>query len=239
VVGIIVLLVKHFGLADDIMRVLKATVGVVWGFIKATIGTVVKLVVGYFKLWIAAIGFVVKAVSAIAGVVGRAFAAVYNAIKNWLGAAARFITGFWAAEIRFFAGLGGKLARAGGKMWGWLVDGAKAAVNLVVGVINRMIQALNAVQIHVHINPPGPGQIDFDWSGLGIPYVPSLMYGGTVARTGLAVVHEGERFSGVGGGWGAVNVYVSGSVIAEHDLAEAVQKALLKSKRRSGVLGLS
>jgi hypothetical protein len=36
-----------------------------------------------------------------------------------------------------------------------------------------------------------------------------------------------------------VNVYVSGSVIAEHDLAEAVQKALLRSKRRSGALGLA
>jgi hypothetical protein len=53
-------------------------------------------------------------------------------------------------------------------------------------------------------------------------------------------VHEGERFSGVGKDFGGtVNVYVQGSVISEHDLAETVQKVLLRSKRRSGALGLA
>jgi hypothetical protein len=58
-------------------------------------------------------------------------------------------------------------------------------------------------------------------------------------KTGLAMVHEGERFSGVGGNWGNVTVNVYGSVMTEHDLAESIQKALLKTKRRSGALGLA
>jgi hypothetical protein len=54
------------------------------------------------------------------------------------------------------------------------------------------------------------------------------------------VVHEGERFSGAGGGgWGNVTVNVYGSVQTEKDLAASIQKALLRDKRRSGSLGLA
>ena len=241
VIAIIVILVKHFHLADNIMNVLKKTVDVVWGFIKAYVGLVVKLVIGYMKLWIAAIGLVVRVVMALVGVVSRAFQNVYGTISQWLGKAGNFIRNTWDGIVRFFAGIGGKLARAGKGMWDFLWNGFKAVINLVIGGWNQLIHLIDALQIHIHLNPPGPGSIDFDWSGLGIPPIPTLAKGGQVMRTGLALVHEGERFSGIGNGdWGSTtNVYVAGSVISEHDLAETVQKALLRSKRRSGALGLA
>lgn len=44
---------------------------------------------------------------------------------------------------------------------------------------------------------------------MGLP-VPTAQYGGTVERTGLAVIHKGETFSGVSGGKLEVNVNYSG-----------------------------
>jgi len=234
-----VLLVKHFHLADNIMNVLRATASAVWGAIKTVVGLVVKAVVGYIKLWIAAITFVIRVTTSLVGIVSRAFSAVVNTIRNSLSSAATFIHNVWDGIVRFVSGLGSRLARGARNIWNWITEGIKAQVNIAIGIINWLIRAIDALQIHVHIDPPGPGSINFDWSGFNLPEIPTLAKGGMVLRTGLAVVHEGESFSGVGGGLGGtVNVYVAGSVIAEHDLAATVQKALLRSKKRSGPLGL-
>jgi hypothetical protein len=238
-IAIIAVLIRHFHLTDDIMNVLKKTFAVVWTVIKAVVSTAIKLIVFQIKIWIAVIGAVIKVIATVAPAVGRAFMAAFNFVKEWLGKIIQINLQIWTSIIRFFASLGGKLARAGRGMWDWIWDGLKGVINLVISGINSMISAINAIQIHVHMNPPGPGQIDFDWSGTSIPSVPTLQSGGMVTRTGMALVHEGERFSGVGGGWGPVNITVNGSVISEHDLAETVQKVLLRSKRRSGDLGLA
>jgi len=141
--------------------------------------------------------------------------------------------------VDFFRHLPSRLAAAGSKMWDWIVSSLKAAVNAVIGLLNGLISHINAFQIHVHIDPPGPGNINFDWGGLGIPPIPSLQYGGIVARTGLALVHEGERFSGVqSAGWGDVTVNVAGSVVTERDLVDAIHRGLLKKQRRTGTLGI-
>ncbi len=234
----IVLLVKHFGLADDIMRVLKATVGVVWGAIKAVVGFVVKAVVGYVKLWINVIQFVIRIVGTLAGIVGRAFMAVFNTVKTWLSRAGDFIRNLWDGIVRFVSGLGSRLARGARGMWDWISSGIKSAVNLAIGALNWLIRAINSA-LDIHVDLPGPLP-DVNFNGPNIPTIPTLDTGGLVAKTGLALVHKGERFSGVGGGFGTtVNVYVQGSVISEHDLADTVQRALVRRKKRSGALGLS
>jgi hypothetical protein len=139
----------------------------------------------------------------------------------------------------FFHHLPSRLAAAGAGMWDWLVQTLASAVNSVTGLINGMIDSINSFQIHVHQGLGPLPDVNVDWGGLGIPHIPSLAVGGQVMKTGLAMVHEGERFSGVGGNWGNVTVNVYGSVMTEHDLAESIQKALLKTKRRSGALGLA
>jgi hypothetical protein len=175
-IAVIVLLVRHFHLASKVMDALKKTVSVVWGFIQAYVRTVVGLVVGYIKIWIA----IIQTVGHVAADVGHGIISVFGKV------------------VSFFRGLPGVLARAGAGMWDWIVDTLRNAVNAVVGLLNTVIDHINAFQIHVHIDPPGPGSVNFDWSGLGIPHIPSLATGGLVGRTGLAVVHEGERWSGVG-----------------------------------------
>lgn len=118
-------------------------------------------------------------------------------------------------------------------VWDGIKETVRNAANFVIGILNDIIGGINQV-IGAINHLPGP-----DIGTVGT--IGTLQQGGYVAKTGLAVVHEGERFSGVGGGgWGqTVNVYVQGSVIAERDIAEAVQVALLRHKKRSGALGLS
>jgi hypothetical protein len=58
----------------------------------------------------------------------------------------------------------------------------------------------------------------------------------------LAVVHGGETVTPPGGGSGGsnVNVYVSGSVVTENQLVDAIQRGLNRQYRRgTGLLGTS
>lgn len=85
--------------------------------------------------------------------------------------------------------------------------------SLIKAPINAVIDGINAVQVHIHLNLPGPiPDLNFDWGGLGLPH---LAQGGRVrARPGgvLAVLGEaGEDeyvipASRVHGGWGATNI---------------------------------
>ncbi|HEY7009083.1 MAG TPA: hypothetical protein VH395_09095 [Jatrophihabitantaceae bacterium] len=78
--------------------------------------------------------------------------------------------------------------------------------NALKGPLNTIIRAWNRLGIpgfSVSINMPGPiPDISFHWGGIDLPNIPELVRGGTVMRTGLALVHEGEAFSGVGRNFG-------------------------------------
>jgi hypothetical protein len=62
---------------------------------------------------------------------------------------------------------------------------------------------------------------------------------GPIGQPVPVIAHGGEAFAGVGGGFGTtVNVYISGSVVAERDLAETIREQLLKLKGRNVRTGL-
>jgi hypothetical protein len=61
---------------------------------------------------------------------------------------------------------------------------------------------------------------------------------GPIGQPVPIIAHGGEAFAGVGAGFGNVNVYVSGSVIAEDDLVDRIRKALLDLKGRNVDTGL-
>jgi hypothetical protein len=77
--------------------------------------------------------------------------------------------------------------------------------------------------------------------------VPKLDSGGTIMRTGLAVVHRGETYSGVGaarrplggGGDTTIHVTVNGWVGNDQQIAARIRTELIRTGRRSGgnVLG--
>lgn len=117
-------------------------------------------------------------------------APIFDGIKT----AVDNVTGWFDGLVWFVAGLPGRMAAATTGLWNWISEGFKAAVNIVVGLFNHLIDLVNDFQVHIHIDPPGPGSIDFDWNGLGIPRIPEFASGGLVPGTGpqLAIVHGGE-----------------------------------------------
>lgn len=81
---------------------------------------------------------------------------------------------------------------------GGVTGTVRSAINTVIGLVNGMIRAIDAVQVHVHLHPPDPlPSIDFDWNGVGIRQLPYLHAGGVVPGTPgsdvLAVLQAGER----------------------------------------------
>jgi hypothetical protein len=66
---------------------------------------------------------------------------------------------------------------------------------------------------------------------------PELQHGGEVMRTGLALVHEGEVFSGVGNSMGGLTVIINGDVTGE-EVVRKVRDGLLKLKARNATTGL-
>jgi hypothetical protein len=71
-------------------------------------------------------------------------------------------------------------------MWSWITSTFKAAINAVISGWNRLSFRIPSVSI------PGWGQI-FGGMTLRVPSIPYLNVGGDITRTGLAVVHTGER----------------------------------------------
>ena len=108
-----------------------------------------------------------------------------------------------------------------GQVFGAVAGTVKSAINTVIGLINGMIRAIDAVQIHVHLNPPSPlPSIDFDWNGVGLHQLPYLHSGGIVPGTPgadvLAILQAGERVlprGATGGGQPSVVVNIYGGLI--------------------------
>ena len=123
-----------------------------------------------------------------------------------------------------------------GKVFGSVTGAVKSAINTVIGLINGMIRAIDAVQIHVHVNPPSPlPSIDFDWNGVGIRQLPYLHAGGVVPGTPgsdvLAVLQAGERVVARGAAGGpTVVVNINGGLI-DGPTIDALTNALARRLR--------
>lgn len=67
-----------------------------------------------------------------------------------------------------------------------IVGGVKA-------VVNGVVDAINAVQIHLHFDPAGRfgPSVDFDWNGLGIPHLAGGAFVRGTTRGTLAVIGDG------------------------------------------------
>ena len=88
--------------------------------------------------------------------------------------------------VKFVTGLGGKIGSAAKGMWDGLVDGLRAAVNV-------MIRLWNAIDFGIHLRVPDwvpfIGGRSFDVDDV-IPDLPYLAKGGMVDTAGLAVVGD-------------------------------------------------
>jgi hypothetical protein len=150
------------------------------------LGFLIKIIAKVIE-WVAR--FIARAVRVGTEVV-KGFIQLYQGVANWIGRTVAFVTDKWNRIVDFFRGIGRKLAAAGRGMWDWLSAGVKAAVNTVIGWLNAAIDFINKFQVHIHINPPGPGSINFDWNGPQIPHIPTLARGGITMGPTLALIGD-------------------------------------------------
>jgi len=174
------------------------------------------------------VGFVSRVAATLAGIM----AGVVYAIRWPIDAATamvRWVTDQFQSLLDFLSGL---VDRVSGFMGG-VVDAFK-------GPLNAVIRAWNGVQFTVPSVDVGP--VHFGGQTIGVPHIPELARGGQVLRTGLALVHEGEQFLGVGrslGGGTVINVTVTHTGLGAD--SPALQRDLVAALRgyvgRNGPLG--
>lgn len=119
----------------------------------------------------------------------------------------------------------------GGAIFNTFKDGIKTSINGIIGFFNRFISgteriinaladATNALADAINAIP---GVSLPHVPTISLPRIPKLEHGGEVLRTGLAVVHEGERFSRGGG-----DIIITGPIT----VVASNPRALLDALRR-------
>ncbi|KKM65975.1 hypothetical protein LCGC14_1485830, partial [marine sediment metagenome] len=161
---------------------------------------------------------------------------VWDLVKGaFTGAKDGMVGAFNDAKDGILTALGNLWTGIAGKMSG-IAGAVKFGMNTMISLfergINAVIGAWNALEFGMS-DPTGvlsklglPSNISIGTPNLPLVNLPRLQKGGIVLKTGLAEVHEGERFSGVGGG-PTINVSSGATlftVVAEGDLSDPVAR---------------
>ena len=180
---------------------------------------------------------------------------VWNFLKTGLDTAWNGAKAVFEIIITYITGLGARIAKGAGNIWGWLTDGLRGAVNLVIGLLNKLIGAMNKISFKIPdiIGVPGRGTT----FGINIPPIQPLAeggvispsYGGTIARIGEAGRSErvepldpnglSKRDKAMiqllagGAGGTTINVYPSPGM-NESELASMVSRQIAFQMRKGG-----
>lgn len=161
------------------------------------------------------------------GIATRLVIQNFDTIRDGITGVYNWFRDKFQAIADFFSGLVGGIA-----------DTARDIADAIKGPLNVVIRAWNALQFTVPKVEVGP--ISFGGQTIGLPDIPTLARGGMVMRTGMALVHEGEQFSGVGRSFGGgnitVNVTTTGLGADAPEIQRAVANALRGYTRRNGPL---
>lgn len=233
VVAVTLLAVKAFGLASHAISALSAILSVnpYVLIIAATIAIAVVIV----KNW-----------TTIKEFLKDAWAAIVDAAKFFWDHLAIFIIGpmklvidwlidHWRGFKTVFLALWDAIRDGIGNIVGPVIDTIKTIVSAIQGLIGWIRDAIEWLgKLHVPVIG-GPGGLIRPAPAFGPP---SLQHGGLVTHTGLAMVHEGEVFSGVGGGMGGgITVNINGPILGT-DVGRVVRDELLKLGKRNAGTGL-
>jgi len=129
----------------------------------------------------------------------------------------------------------------------WIIGLAEGFVNNWIKGINMIIGALNALKVNIPDWVPGLGGKTFgvNISPVSEVQLPRLAMGGIAMKPTVAVVGDNPAGEAIipldklGNTGGAVNIYVSGSVISERELFSLVQRYANNFKRANGSTGLA
>lgn len=109
---------------------------------------------------------------------------VFNRVKAAATGATALVQQKFGALVGFFKKLPGQISSAASGLWNGLVSSFKAAINHIIGLWNNF---------HLTLGGGSILGLDIPSVTLNTPDIPYLDRGGLIARTGVAVVHEGER----------------------------------------------
>ena len=182
------------------------------------------------------------------------FGEVWDAIRAKFGVVGKLVSGIWDEHFAWMRP-GGLLFRALGKLkdkwksiWDSIAGALKAPLNIIIGGINTLLRALNAVNLGWEaktVSFGGKTQTilpGFKFSPFNFGEIPSLGKGGIVSRPTLAMV--GERgpeavvpLSG-GGGVGGITININGPTYGFDDFERKVGEAIRDGVRRGGYQGI-
>lgn len=233
-IAIGVLIVKNW---DTI----KAAAAAVWAFMVAAWNAILGAIKAAWN-WIKAnwplllailtgpIGIAVLLITRNWDSIKAALAKVFDWIKSVWGTITSFLTRPFTAAWEAISGIVSKIS---GAISGALEGAKRIAGNIadaLKGPINAVIRAWNGLEFKVPEVSVGP--IHFGGQTIGLPNIPELARGGLVSRSGLAVVHAGERWSGVGGGgWGSTTINVAVTTTGLGADAPQIQRAVVEALR--------
>lgn len=168
-----------------------------------------------------------------------AISGVFSFIQGIFGKLTAILTKPFTAAWDAISAVFDKVHGAVDSAFSFVRDTAGKIASALKGPINAVIRAWNGLEFkvpEVHVGP-----VHFGGQTIGLPDIPELARGGTVARTGLALVHAGEQFSGVGRTFGGqtnitVNVTTTGLGADAPQIQRAVVQALRGFTARNGAL---
>jgi len=215
---------------DTIMAAIQA----VWNWIRNNWPTLLAMLTGPFGLAVLAI---VRNWDTIKGAA--------QAVFDWFAGAWQTLTSIIPRPIQ-------AAADAIGNVIGGIRNSVSAIVTAIKNPINAVIRGWNRLEFRVpsvtipSVSIPGIGTIGGGTIGgqtVGFPNLPELATGGSVVRTGLAIVHAGEQFSGVGRSFGGstvinVNVTSTGLGADSPEIQRGVVNALRGFTARNGPLNV-
>lgn len=210
---------------------IKAAAEAVWDWIKSTWSTITGLITGPIQ----------TASDVISG--------IWTGIKSGAQAVWDWFNSTWQSLKDMIAGP----IKAAADTIAGLISGVSSSVSSIVSAIkqpiNAVIRAWNGLEFKiptislpkVEVLGQTIGGGSFGGQTIGFPNIPTLQTGGIVMRTGLALVHEGEQFSGVGRSFGGqtvinVNVTTTGLGADSPQIQRAVVNALKGHVSRNGPL---
>jgi hypothetical protein len=222
VIGIAALIIGIIALVKNWDKV-KAAFQFVFNWLKKNWPTLLAILTG-------PIGLAVLAIVRNWDTIKNAVLGVFNAIKDAATSAWRWVTDKFNAMkdgiVNAFSGI---------------ADIIKRPLNAVIDMLNRFEVPKVTIGGGDPLGPFGPSLPEVTIGGWGLPHIPRLATGGSVLQTGLAVVHRGETFSGVGntmGGATVINVQVTAAGLGADspEIQRAVVKALRGYVGRNGPL---
>lgn len=179
---------EETGESMGVMQTITSAVGTAFGYIGDAIGVVADIIgtmlkVAFWPLQKVAefiafiIGTWVKVFKFVGKIIWSALMVPFNAVKS-------VIEWIWDGIV--------KMGEVFSNIFTGIIDIIKSPFNMLIAGANAVISGLNSISVTV---PKWVPFIGGKTLGFSIPEIPSFDTGGTVAETGMAVVHKGEQIT--------------------------------------------